>query len=404
MHSRHLALLMALLVAMVMAAAAGTPAGAPDSAPASVSAARQPDGPGITDTTIAIGVEADIGSLSLDGENLGFRVAFEEANARGGVHGRRFVWADRRRQGSAPADVLAVARRMIDEDQVFALVNFSGPAIGDIAAHARARRVPLMFPHTALVSSQGERYLFTSFPRFEGEAEVMFRYLSETRGLRRIAIAHDPNAYGLTFRDALRQHAARFGYQVVGEAPVPSRTPADLSSEFATLAAATPDAIVMALYPEQAHALMAARARAGWRGRMVSAGPLTDEASLTVPGGGSDGTLGFCHYPDPERSQAPGVALYRAALTRLRPGRRFDRYTLYGYTFGRLVVEGVERAGRALTRERFIDAMEGLTSWDAGGVMPDVRFSATNHHAQRAGFICEMQGGRLVALTDWIAP
>jgi hypothetical protein len=64
----------------------------------------------------------------------------------------------------------------------------------------------------------------------------------------------------------------------------------------------------------------------------------------------------------------------------------------------------VERAGRALTRERFVDAMEGLTNWDAGGVMPDVSFSATNHHAQRAGFICEMQGGRLVALTDWIAP
>jgi ABC-type branched-subunit amino acid transport system substrate-binding protein len=386
MHTRVVSLLVA--VAGVVGAASG----------------RQADGSGITDTTISIGVESAVGSLSLDGENLGFKLAFEEANARGGVHGRRFVWADRRRQSGAPPDVLAVARRMIDEDQVFALVNFSGPAIGDIAAHARSRRVPLMFPHTALVSSQAERYLFTSFPRFEGEAEVMFRYLSKVRGVRRIAIAHDPNAYGLTFRDALRQHAGRFEYAVVGETPISSRAPADLSAEFAKLAATTPDAIVMALYPEQAHALMAARARAAWRGRMVSAGPLTDEASLAVPNGGADGTLGFCHYPDPERSQAPGVVRYRAALTRAHPGRAFDRYTLYGYTFGRLVVEGMERAGRALTRERFVDAMEGLTNWDAGGVMPDVSFSATNHHAQRAGFICEIQGGRLVALTDWIAP
>jgi ABC-type branched-subunit amino acid transport system substrate-binding protein len=365
---------------------------------------RQTDAGGVTDTTIRIGVESPAGSLSLDGENLGFRLAFEEVNARGGVHGRRFVWAERRRQSGAPADVLAVARRMIDEDQVFALVNFSGPAIGDIAAYARSHRVPLMFPHTALVSSQGERYLFTSFPRFEGEAEVMFRYLSATRGLRRLAIAHDPNAYGLLFRDALREHAARFEYQVAGVTPIGSRTPADLSSEFAALAASTPDAIVMALYPEQAQALMAARARARWGGRMVSVGPLTDEASLEVPGGGADGTLGFCYYPDPERSDAPGVVRYRAALTRAHPGRRLDRYTLYGYTFGRLVVEGVKRAGRDLTRERFIDALEGLTNWDAGGVMPDVTFSATNHHAQRAGFICEMQGGRLVALTGWMAP
>ena len=367
-------------------------------------AAEQPAPEGITDTTIAIGVESAVGSLSLDGENLGFRLAFEEANARGGVHGRRFVWAERKRESGAPADVLAVARQMIDDDQVFALVNFSGPAIGDIAAYARTQRVPLMFPHTALVSSDGERYLFTSFPRFEGEAEVMFRYLSKTRGLRRIAIAHDPNAYGLTFRDLLREHAARFEYQVVGSTPIPSRMPSDLSSELSALTAATPDAIVMALYPEQAQALMAARARAAWRGRMVSVGPLTDEASLAVPDGGADGTLGFCYYPDPGQSQAPGVVRYREALARAHPGRAVDRYTLYGYTFGRLVVEGVERAGRALTRERFIDAVEGLTNWDAGGVMPNVSFSATNHHAQRAGFICEMQGGRLVALTDWIAP
>ncbi len=62
------------------------------------------------------------------------------------------------------------------------------------------------------------------------------------------------------------------------------------------------------------------------------------------------------------------------------------------------------RAGRELTRERFIDAMEGLRDWDAGGVMPNVSFSAANHHAQRAGFICEMRAGRLVAVSDWIAP
>ena len=184
---------------------------------------------GITDTAIRIGVEADVGSLSLDGENQGFKVAFEEANAAGGVHGRRFVWTDRRRRSGDPADVVAVARQMIDDDRVFTLVNFSGPAIGDIAAYARAQRVPLMFPHTALVSSEGERYLFTSFPRFEGEAAVMFRYLAKERGLTRLAIAHDPNAYGTLFRDRLRAHAAELGYTVTGTAAVASRRPPCIS-------------------------------------------------------------------------------------------------------------------------------------------------------------------------------
>ncbi len=371
---------------------------------AAISVSGQADESGLTATTIRIGLEAPTGSLSLDGENLGFQLAFEEANAAGGIHGRTFTWTERRRASGEPADVLAVARQMIDVDRVFAVVNFSGPAIGDIVAHARAAKVPLLFPHTALVSSEGERYLFTSFPRFEGESAVMFRYLAQDRGVRTVAIAHDPNAYGTGFRDRLQAHAAGFGYRVTAAAPVTSRRPGDLSAVFTTLIAANPDAIVMALYPEQAQALMTARTRAGWRGRMVSTGPLTDEASLAQPGGGADGTLGFCHYPDPERSDAPGVARYRAAVQRLRPGRGVDRYTLYGYTFGRLVIEGLRRAGRDLTRERFIEAMEGLAGWDAGGVMPNVSFSPTNPHAQRAGFICEMRGGRLVAVSDWLTP
>ncbi|MGE0359322.1 MAG: ABC transporter substrate-binding protein [Vicinamibacterales bacterium] len=369
-----------------------------------VVSAQPPAPSGVTSTTIAIGVEAEVGSLSLDGENLGFRLAFEEANAAGGVHGRTFVWTDRRRASGEPADVLAVARRMIDDDGVFALVNFSGPAIGDIVAHARTRRVPVLFPHTALISSAGERYLFTSFPPFEGESAVMLRYLVQERGLRTLAIAHDPNAYGSGFRDRLQQSADAVGYRYAGAVAVTSRRPGVLAAEFAALAALNPDAVVMALYPEQAQALMAARARAGWRGRMVSSGPLTDEASLTVPGASTDGTLGFCHYPDPQHSAAPGIVRYRAALSRLRPGRAVDRYTLYGYTFGRLVVEGVRRSGRELTRERFVDAMESIRDWDAGDVMPAVSFSATDHHAQRAGFICEMQQGRLVPLSGWIAP
>ena len=46
---------------------------------AGVARGRQGDGSGVTDTTIDLGVESAVGSLSLDGENLGFKLAFEEA-------------------------------------------------------------------------------------------------------------------------------------------------------------------------------------------------------------------------------------------------------------------------------------------------------------------------------------
>ena len=91
---------------------------------------------------------------------------------------------------------------------------------------------------------------------------------------------------------------------------------------------------------------------------MVSVGPLTDEAHLNLPGAAAEGTLGFCYYPDSQRSETPGAAGYRAALSQTEPGHAPNRYTMYGYVFGKLVVDGLRRAGPDLTREGFVDALE----------------------------------------------
>ena len=296
------------------------------------------------------------------------------------------------------------AKRLIEQDGAFALVNWGGPQSVALLAYAREQRVPYLFPHTALISSEGQRYLFTSFPRFEGEATVMFPYLARERKLTRLGIVHDVNPYGQLFLERLRALASSGGYTVVGSVPVDSRDPGDLTAGLKHLVDAGAQAVVMALYPAQGKKVVEAKGVLGWTGTLVSAGPLTDEQLLTVPGGHADGTLGFCYYPDPDVSNEPGVARYRAAMTKYHPGKPRNRYSLYGYTFGRLIVEGLRRAGRDLTRERLVDALESIRAWDAGGVMPPVSFSSTDHHAQPAGFVCELKAGRFVPLSGWIEP
>ncbi len=131
---------------------------------------------------------------------------------------------------------------------------------------------------------------------------------------------------------------------------------------------------------------------------------VTDEQYLNVDGGAAEGSLGFCLYPDPNEDRSSGVLEYRRLMARHYPGHPLNRYSLYGYVFGRLVVEGLTRAGVELTTERFIDAMESIRDWDSGGVMPPVGFSAQNHHAQRAGMICELRDGRFRPVTGWMTP
>lgn len=370
---------------------------------AAMNSARAEDG--VTKDTILLGIEEKGNSFSLDEENLGFRLAFQEHNDKGAIHGRKIAWKGYPKSGGAAVDEAAAnAKKLVEHDKVFALMNYGGPAAIPVSKLADEKRVPLLFPHTALISSEGRRYIFTSFPRYEGEAKAMLRYLSKERGIKKFAIVHDVNVYGQLFLGLLRQHAAEFGYTVTGNAGVPTRDPKDLTEELKGLVDGGPEAVMMALYPAQARTLMAAKAKLGWKGRMISVGPLTDEQFLNVPGGAAEGTLGFCYYPDPDKSTEPGVAAYRAAMAKYHPGHPLNRYSMYGYVFGKLTIEGLERAGANLTRETFIDAMETIKDWDAGGIMPKVTFSKTNHHAQRAGFICELKNARFEALSGWIEP
>ena len=53
--------------------------------------------------------------------------------------------------------------------------------------------------------------------------------------------------------------------------------------------------------------LSEAKAALDYDVRLVSSGPLTDEQYFDIEGGFAEGTTGFCHYPDPEISQEPGI-------------------------------------------------------------------------------------------------
>jgi ABC-type branched-subunit amino acid transport system substrate-binding protein len=55
--------------------------------------------------------------------------------------------------------------------------------------------------------------------------------------------------------------------------------------------------------------------------------------------------------------------------------------TLEGFLAAKVMTEGLRRAGKELTRERFIAAMESINNHDLGGF--SVSFSATNHNASR---------------------
>ena len=111
--------------------------------------------------SILIGMEGPASSFAVDEENLGMRLVIREINDGGGIHGWKLVEKSYPRGNADPvADEIRNAKRLVEEDGVFLLFNFGGPASVSIGSYAMEKRVPYLFPHTALLTLDGARYVF----------------------------------------------------------------------------------------------------------------------------------------------------------------------------------------------------------------------------------------------------
>ena len=120
-------------------------------------------------------------------------------------------------------------------------------------------------------------------------------------------------------------------------------------------------------------AALAANYHPHWLGSYVISGPdLLERAGAKAAEG-----MRATSYPTGPRSHR-GERLFLKSMDRLYPGEVPGAHSRIGYAAAQLVVEGLSKAGRDLTRESFIQALESLGDW-TGGLLPTVSYSATDH-------------------------
>src|SRR3954470_16399747 len=107
---------------------------------------------GVTDTEIVIGTITDLsGVTAVQGVNNSdaVRMAFDEANAKGGVHGRKIKYIVEDNQYQVPRAVQAM-NKLLNSDSVFMTIDNGGTPMNDANMPAQfAKNVPNMFPLTA---------------------------------------------------------------------------------------------------------------------------------------------------------------------------------------------------------------------------------------------------------------
>lgn len=338
---------------------------------------------GVTPDTIVLGQSVALtgpaAALGVEMRN-GAKVYFDYVNSKGGVHGRKIqlVTLD---DGYEPARTVPNTKKLIEEYKVFALFGYVGtPTSSAVLPLFTEARVPFFgaFTGAELLRQPFNRYIFNVRASYYDETEKIVEQLVST-GSRNIAVFYQDDAYGQAGLKGVELAMARRNLKISTTATV-ERNTLKVERAVKTINAAQPDAVVMISAYKSCGEFIRQMKKQGSAAQFYNVSFVGSQALADDLGSEGVGVAISQVMPFPWGGDMPIIREYQSLM--LRAGnKQFTFSTVEGFIAAKAFVEGLRRAGRDLTRERLIAALEKMNDVDLGGFY--VGFTPTNHNASK---------------------
>lgn len=329
--------------------------------------------PGVSDQTILFGQSTALdGPASALGVGVrdGIAAAFKEANAAGGVKGRKLELKSYD-DGYEPDRAIANTKTLIDTDQVFALIGEVGtPTSKAVQPIATDAGVPFIGPYTGaeFLRDPGLRNVVNLRASYFQETETWVKHLTEDLGLSHIAILYQDDSFGRAGLDGVNRALAKRNMSLVAEGTFQRNTVA-VKTALLSIRAANPDAIVtVGPYKPIAEFVKLARSL-GMNQPIVAISFVGAEALARELGPAGDGVIVTQVVPLPWDTSIPVVAQYQKAMASYDPAAKPGFISLEGYLVGRLTIMALQRLDGEVTREALLRTIEENGAFDLQGLM-----------------------------------
>ena len=299
----------------------------------------------------------------------GIMLAFDEANANGGVHGR-MISLDSFDDGYEPDRSVAETRRVIDENQHLALIGPVGtPTSQATQPLATEAGMPFIGPFTGagFLRDAALSNVVNIRATYAAETEAWIAHLVDDLGMTSIAILYQDDGFGRVGLDGVTKALDARGMTLAAEGTYTRNTVA-VKQALLAIRKAEPQAVVMVgAYKPIAEFIRLSR-KLGFDPTFVNISFVGSAALAAELGPDGEGVIISQVVPFPWDGSVGVVADYQAALDAHGGGAAPDFITLEGYLVGRVALMALDAAGPSPTRADFMSALEGLGQFDLGGL------------------------------------
>lgn len=351
--------------------------------------------PGVTPTSIKIGF---IGSLTGpaaiwgSGNLAGATLAFEAVNAEGGIFGRKIEVVSVDDESSAPKGI-AGFNKLVQSEKVFMVFGPSASAVGvPMKSVMAGSGVPIVIPSFSSpdMTEPLVKNIFrvgTLNDRMQGRA--IADYFVDKMKIDKIAILRQSDQYGATGAAAITERLKELGKTPVA-VEVFNASDTDVTSQVLRLRTANPQAIVIYGYPSASAIATRQIRELGITADILGSSATSNQNYPELVGTVGVGAKFVSASKELPESDDEPVASFRAAFQKRFPElARQGRPTssdISGYGGALNVIEALRRAGKDLTREGFMAALETFDGFDTGIVSPTY-LSPTRHEGNTSMWI-----------------
>ncbi len=392
------------------AASSQKPAAEPEKKPAAsdkpVAEKKAEAVPGVTADSILLGSYQPM----TGNESAYFRMGkgadayYKYVNENGGVNGRKinFKMVD---DGYQPAKTTAVVKQFVEQDHVFAIADPLGTApTMAVVDYIVDQKVPLIGPGSGAskVVNSTSKYVFPLYPNYVREGQVLAKFAQQNFKATKLAMIYQNDQSGKDDLSGLQEGAQKNNQQVVSTQGYEVKD-VDVSAQVLKVKEANPDALVVFAAPEHFAKILTERKKLGWNVPTVASFVGLDDVIFKLAGpDAANGVYISTIFKLPD-SDDPQIKQFREIMKKYYPQEEPSLIHMWGYAGAQVTVEGLKRAGKDLTRDNFISALETLKDWD-GSLAYKVTLAPGKHLIQRSLGFVQAQNGKFKMSGDFVEP
>jgi branched-chain amino acid transport system substrate-binding protein len=326
--------------------------------------------PGIADDSIKLG-----GSYPLSGPASAYRsieqgaqAHFKFVNAKGGVDGRKieFVTLD---DAYEPPKAVQNARRLIEEEEVFALFNTLGTA-NNVAIwdYANKQEVPHLFVATgaSLWGADIDAHPWTSGwqPDYVTESQVYADFLEAEKPNAKVAVLYQNDAFGEDLLNGFKKAVEGTDIEVVAEESYEVTDPT-VSSQMSKLASSDADTFLNITTPKFGAQAIVAADKLGWKVLHIINNVSASKLLVLEPAGldKAQGLISTAYYKDPaspDWTDDQSMKEFKTALAEHEPrANPEDPNCVFGWAAAQTMVEALKGMEEP-TRQSLMDSVRSL--------------------------------------------